>query len=219
MPRAWDARWVLGLLSMLAGGCGGERLTELPSVGSVRVFTATTGADVGKQSYALLVDGTVIGRIPANSEVAIDGLSPGDHEIRLGDIPIDCGVAIERRTEFVIAGKEVKSPFWVTCAPDFQGVLVKTVTTGTQLDPDGYTVTVMADHDWNNVPFVTSRAVGVNEAGMPIPVPRNDHLAELSGVAGNCTVAPPTMQYVFIKLDQLTPVEFTITCTAVAGGP
>jgi len=86
---------------------------------------------------------------------------------------------------------------------------VTTRTTGSGLDPDGYTVTVDG---------VSSQPVAPNGTVVFSNVPPGDHAVALSGVATNCGVSGANPQTVTVSAGSTTPVSSAVNCTAADVG-
>ena len=85
---------------------------------------------------------------------------------------------------------------------------VTTSTTGSNLDPDGYTVTVDG---------TTSQPIGINgSVTFPGLAPGNHNVA-LSGVAANCTVSGGSSQTVTVPSGGTVTAAFSVSCTATTG--
>src|SRR5207249_3258719 len=119
-----------------------------PTTGSLSVTTATSGAsgDLDPDGYSVSVDGGA-----ASAPVADEGSVPctgpaGDHTVALSGVAGNCSVSgANPRTVTVPSGGTVSTTFSVSCAPTGGGtgsLTVTTSTTGSDLDPDGYTVTL-----------------------------------------------------------------------------
>jgi len=82
---------------------------------------------------------------------------------------------------------------------------VTNTTTGSNLDPDGYTVTV------DNT---TSQPMATNGSTTFTALAAGDHSVALSGVAANCSVAEANPQTVMVPAGGTASTTFTISCTA-----
>src|SRR5207245_4187733 len=87
------------------------------------------------------------------------------------------------RTASVTAGQTASIAFSVTCTaipPTTGDLTVTTNTSGSDLDPDGYTVTVDQ---------AASQPIATTSGSATFPgLPAGNHSVLLSGVASNCTV-------------------------------
>jgi hypothetical protein len=97
------------------------------------------------------------------------------------------------------------APFDVMPAPTTTGDLtVTTSTSGPNIDPDGYTVTVDG---------AASRAIGTG-ASVTFPgLTATTHAVALSGVASNCTVTESNPQSVNVPAGGTAQASFTVICT------
>jgi hypothetical protein len=85
---------------------------------------------------------------------------------------------------------------------------VTTVTTGADLDPDGYTLVA----DGSN-----STSIGINSNASFTQLPPGSHSLQLNGAATNCTVTSPNPLTVTVTAGKTVQATFTIVCTATTG--
>jgi hypothetical protein len=104
---------------------------------------------------------------------------------------------------------------WVACSgddltdpPPPGQIRVTTVTTGVELDPDGYTVRLDTSPE---------RLIADNESVVLTADP-GEHAVELGGVAPNCAVTGPARLEVTVVSEQVTEVSFAVTCAPTVGG-
>lgn len=95
-----------------------------------------------------------------------------------------------------------------TTAPPPAGLLaVGTATTGADLDPDGYSLTIAGPAHWAH----SERAIGDSEtAKVSLPVGR--YSLTLTGVRFNCQVISANPQHVDVAAVANPPVQFAIGC-------
>jgi hypothetical protein len=187
------------------------------TTGSITVTTSTTGLDLDLDGYTVTVDGTTSQSIATNSGnagVTFPGLSVGNHGVVLSSVAANCSVTGgNSRTASVTAGQTDTVAFSVSCTliPPTTGTLtVTTSTTGSDLDPDGYTVTV----DGTN-----SQAIGDNSNGVTFPgLSAASHTVELTGVASNCTVSGTNPRNVTVVAGSGGSTAFAVTCAAPPSG-
>jgi len=155
--------------------------------GNVESITATTGVSIDPNGYTLEIDGNTEGPIGVNDTVTVDDLDVGDHTVELLDVAPNCTVS-GNNPRTVTVPDDVPDPnggtgsttFAVNCVQALGNLVIWTETTGIDLDPDGYTVTVDGSTNQNvatngNVTF-TNLDVGI-------------HSVELTGIAANCSVS------------------------------
>src|SRR5438874_13506741 len=102
----------------------------------------------------------------------------------------------------------MSATFTIACAtlpPPTGDLTVTTATTGQDLDPDGYTVTVDGGQ---------SRSLGVNTSTTYSGLTATSHTVELTGIAGNCTESGQNPRTVSVSTSGTT-TTFTITCAAL----
>src|SRR2546430_8856996 len=133
-------------VSLLAGLVGATTFSVTcvaqPTTGNLAVTTNTTGSNLDPDGYTLTVDGGQSQAIGINNTVTISGLSPGNHSVQLNGLAQNCTVSWNPRTVSITAGSTTTTTFTVSCAATTGNLTVSNSTTGTDLDPDGYTVTV-----------------------------------------------------------------------------
>jgi len=92
-----------------------------PTTGSIKVTTTTTGPSPD-DGYTLSVNSGATQPIVANGSVSVGNLSPGEHQVALGDLASNCTVAdANPRPVTVAAGAEASVAFAVTCASTSTG--------------------------------------------------------------------------------------------------
>ena len=150
----------------------------------VKISTVTDGNVPDPDGYILLVDNQEKGRIGIDDVVVLE-LNPGSHQIVILDLAGGC-VAVDGPVSRVqvTAGELVSTVLKVTCEKIQSMLMVTTSTVGTDLDPDGYVLSI----DGATQPF------GLNSKMSFHDIPPGPHIVELLGVAENCTVdfPPPT---------------------------
>src|SRR2546430_152559 len=174
------------------------------TTGSLKVTTSTTGSDLDPDGYTVVVDGSQSKAIGINSSVTFSGLSPGDHSVQLNGLAQNCTVSSNPRTESITVGNTTTTTFSVSCAPTTGSLAVTTNTTGSNLDPDGYTLTV----DWGQ-----SQAIGINNTVTISGLSPGNPSVHLNGLSHNCTVSS-NPRTVSITAGSTTPTTFTVSCAA-----
>jgi hypothetical protein len=87
-------------------------------------------------------------------------------------------------------------------------IQVSSVTTGVELDQDGYTVSVDGQ----------SRALGTNASATLQDISAGEHDVELNGLAPNCVVTTPNPVRVTVSAGSVARVSMAISCSATTGG-
>src|SRR5207249_1324341 len=112
----------------------------LTDIGGLVVSTATTGSSIDPNGYVVVVDNTQRQSIAPSGVVVFTGLAPGQHTVALTDVASNCTVSTPLTVMVSLLGSGTAA-FPVSCAPAGD-LTVSASTTGSNLDPDGYTVTL-----------------------------------------------------------------------------
>jgi len=196
-------------VTVTAGVAGATQVdVGCASKGSLFVATNTTGVDLDADGYTVTVDGAVSQPMATNGNVTFTGLATGSHAVALSGVAGNCTLSgVNPQTGTVSAGGTASLAFSLSCAPTGSGtgsLTVTTSTTGANLDPDGYTLTLDGT---SSQPIATNGSVTVT-------VPAGDHPVALSGVAANCTVSGANSRTVTVPADGTGTTTFAVTCSA-----
>jgi hypothetical protein len=171
--------------------------------GALSITTATTGED--PDGYLVSVDGGTPQPIVANGTIALQGIAAGSHTIELSGLASNCVVSgTNPVSATVIAGQTTTVTFTIVCSAGTGSIHVSTTTTGTSLDPNGYTL-------W--LDGVLDGAMGLDDERIFSQLTPGNHQVELRGVAPNCSVAGPNPVTATVIPGGTVPVPFAITCT------
>src|SRR2546421_599834 len=185
----WSSMATAAAVLVIAGACNDSQspkpraLLGLPDVGTIAVTVTTSGSNA-PGGYTVSVDGSSQS-VGANGLATFIGLPPGSHTVRLSGVPANCSVGGDNpRSVSLIAGLVAATTFSVSGMPPppppptTGDLTVTTSTSGSNLDADGYTLTLDGG---------ATRAIGVNGSVTFSGVSAGSHTVVLSGVAGNCT--------------------------------
>jgi hypothetical protein len=205
--RGQSIQFILADIRAIIASC---QEAEGPSDGALEVTTNTTGEDPDAGGYTMTVNGGTAEPIGANAVVTKPNLAPGDYQVQLGDVAANCTVAGDNpRTIAVASGATAQTTFSVTCSalPPTEGALrVVTTTGGSDVDADGYTVTVGGG---------PGSAIGVEDSlEVPGLTPAN-YQVELADVAANCSVGGDNPRTVPVSAGATAETTFTVTCSAL----
>src|SRR6266511_5574676 len=199
LARAWAVA-IPGVIALLAAGCGDSLGPDLPtnpsptggnppisaatgSTGSMRIITSTTGIDLDPNGYAAVVDGGTRYPIDLKDTVVVAGLTPGTHSVYLDNVSVNCrGSTTLTRSVAIQAGTTTTVTYSLSCTAltITTGTLqVVTATTGSNLDPDGYTYSVDS---------AAVRSIGINSTVTVGKFKVGQHSVRLGGIASGCTV-------------------------------
>ena len=180
-----------------------------PTTGDLTVTTSTGGSNIDPDGYTVTVDGNASKSIGANGSVTFSGLSGGNHSVALSGVAANCSVSGDNpRTVSVPAGGTASTSFAVSCAappPQTGNLTVTTSTSGSNLDPDGYTVTIDGG---------ASQAIGTNGSVTFSGLSGGNHSVALSGVAANCSVSGGTSRTVSVTAGATATTSFSVSCAA-----
>ena len=183
------------------------------SSGTIEVATSTSGTGSDPDGFSVMLDGTERGPIATSATAAFAGIPIGAHSVSLAGVSTNCQVTGENpRNVTVGGGQTAQVPFAVTCtgpAPSTGTLEVITATTGSDQDPDGYSVSVDAG---------AGQSVGLN-ASLSLPgITATRHSVQLTGVAANCTVAGTNPRQATVPAAGSITVRFAITCARPPAG-
>src|SRR5213078_2848304 len=175
------------------------------TTGNLTVTSTTTGSNLDPDGYTVTVDGNSSKAIGTNGSVTFSGLSAGSHSVALSGVAANCSASGgTSRTVTVPAGGTASTTFAVSCAATTGNLTVTTNTTGSNLDPDGYTVTVDGG---------ASQAIGINTSVTFSGLSPGNHSVQHNGLAQNCTVSS-NPRTVSITAGTTATTTFTVSCTA-----
>jgi Tol biopolymer transport system component len=185
-------------------GCGGDDIDpDLtgPGGGALEVITSTTGVPEDPDGYAVTVDDGAARSLAPNGADRVAGLSPGSHIVELAGIAGFCVLDGENpRTVEIAAGDSASVRFDITC--DTPVLQVSVSTTGSELDPDGYGVSIDG--------VVTVSVLPVDTTRIPY-VSSGPHTVALTGVAPNCAVSGEPLRTVDV-VDGVGSVHLDVVC-------
>jgi len=197
------------VLSCLTGAisCDDDSGTGPGSVtGQVEVTTSTTGAN--PDGFTVTIDGQQNQSIGSNGTATFSSVAAGDHDVELIGVPANCTVeGGNPRTVTVLAGGVTATMFDIICVPT-GAVEVMASTTGVDIDPDGYLVTVDGSQ---------SQSIGVDGSVTFSDVTAAEHLVTLTGLAPNCSVGGDNPRTLTVPAGGTAQTAFAVTCTGTTG--
>lgn len=175
--------------------------------GNLFVFVSTENGELDPDGYAVTLDGVETRAIGTTDTTTFVDVPQGDHSVFLSGVSANCTVnGANPLTVNVPAEGTGDATFNVTCAGgtgDRGTLVVEANTTGSDLDPDGYLVSV------DGVALGTVATNGTSTFG---DIPAGDHTVELSGVAENCTVDGGTFRTVTVPGGGTGTTSFAVSC-------
>lgn len=150
------------------------------------------------------MDGVGGRTIAATASLEIGSLADGAHTVDLLDVASNCEVQGTRpRTVETGSGRTAEVSFDVECGPSTGAVRVITRTTGPDQDVDGYVVLVNGK----------ARPMDLNGSVTFDDEPAGTAVAEILGVAPNCSAATETYYSVTVIGGGTVDVTFAFDCT------
>jgi hypothetical protein len=198
--------YALALFAALAApACGGEGSTDIV-LPPLTISTATTGVEIDPDGYVVSVDSRAPQPIASNATLTTEGMSEGAHIVELSGLSPNCAVDGENpRSVMVEAGATTPVAFVITCSPSTGSAQVITATTGSNLDPDGYSLLLDG---------VDQGVIGVGATRELTGLPAGSHTVGLAGVAANCLVSGESSRVVEVPQGGAAQVSFAVTCSA-----
>ena len=177
-----------------------------PDPGAIRVIVMPNGDDIRTEGLRVAVaDGPF--RQLDSGRVTLAGVAPGIHAVRLEGVASNCQVAGGNPRSVTVASNDTTTvEFTMPCVARVGTLRATTATAGTDLDPDGYTVTVIGG---------PSVVVPVNGTTTVTNVREGLRLVTLGGLTSNCAITGPDTLSVDVQLGGTSDVTFAIECEAV----
>jgi hypothetical protein len=184
-----------------------------PQSGSIQVTTATTGFDVDVDGYFVRVDGGPDQPIGTNATITMTDVAADNHTVWLGQVAPNCSVdGANPRTVSVAGGATAEVSIAVTCGSG-PSIQVTTVTTGVNLDADGYGVMLwLRSQDGSSRISVASASVAATGTVRFFGLTTGQYEVEFNGLAANCMPTSPNPLPVDLSYEGAVAVEFDVTC-------
>ena len=201
----------LGAPMLLSVACSGEDTTGPENqTGAVQVTATTSGVDLDPDGYMVALDGGSDRALARDGSTTFSSVAAGQHQVTLTGMAGNCSVTgANPVTASVSSGNTAQVTFEVVCEAPTGFVQVSTATTGDDLDPDGYTVTLDGGSD---------RSIGLNGVTTFSGVGVGSHQVELTGLAGNCSVDGVNPATTTVAAGATAPVSFAVVCEALPVG-
>ena len=179
------------------------------TTGLIDVTVTTTGDQLDPDGYAVDLDDAATQAVETNGSTLFTGVEEGPHTLTLQGLEPNCTVTSDNPVGAdVVAGETTDVSFSVSCTATTGGLQVSANTTGSEIDTDGYLVSVDEGAE---------QQIGVNgTASFPALVP-GAHDVELTGVAANCAVAGSNPRAVVVVAGQTASTTFDVTCSSTVG--
>jgi dipeptidyl aminopeptidase/acylaminoacyl peptidase len=198
-----------GLLWLALGGavwlaCMSEA-SDVPA-GRIEVVVTLTGAVAEPTDLALILDQRFRVALSGSGSAVFERVKGGPHRVTLVGVDARCGVRPGLERELVIAESDtIQVEFEITCSSTSGLLQLVTTITGSDHDPDGYTLLVDGE------PRSRMEPSGVHQ----LTLPEGPHRLTLSGLSANCVVAGGNEQVVQVTAGRNTEVAFAVECSPV----
>ena len=178
-----------------------------PRTGALRVSVVTSGGDLVLFGYVASADSGAPLRVSTNGSSVIADLPTGSHDVALTDVAQNCTLSGDNpRAARVSGGDTADVDFEISCVAT--GVRVTTMTTGLDVDPDGYAVSIDG---------MLAAVLGLNDTTEVTRLAVGSHTVVLTARPPNSPLAGDTVRTVNRARGQIEPVVFNLNCTAVTG--
>ena len=180
------------------------------TVGSIQVSVSTTGDAIDDDGYSVVLDGGAATQlVEPDDTIVFGGLAPGEHTLDLQNVAGNCTVTSPNpATAEVTAGQQTGGAFTVECEELTGSIQVDVGTTGAELDPNGYTVSLDGG---------AGLSIAINGSRTFSDVVIGAHEVRLTGVASNCAVQGSNPRSVTVSENATAQVDFDVICSATAG--
>ena len=198
-------RSLIALLALAILPIGCDEPTRPSPLGSIMVQVEEQGTDRQGAGYLTAVDNEPSRRLDVpNLRTTFTNMAPGAHVVRLDGLAPNCTVVGQNPVTVEVPNNEtVTVRFSVTCVSYVGTVRVTTVTTGGELDPNGYVA--MSEG-------MQLAIVGANTATTIPGVRAGRQLIWIGDVASNCRVVTPNPVDVDVPFPGTAEVTFAVEC-------
>lgn len=161
--------------------------------------------------------------LPAGGEAtATVSMPPGQYEVRFLPTTTNCTLTgQDTRTVAVTAGgltrDTARVEFAVACQATTGDVRLSVATTGSALDPDGYTVKldgVLLHEQDDYYGGLTPVWLASNDSRLFERIVPGEHAFELGEVAANCAVGGPHPRTVSVSIGAVSELAISVVCSA-----
>jgi len=190
------------------------QVTCVTTTGVIVVTAATGGIDLpDSNGYTIQVDGGTPQPLALNGTLTRPEVAGGEHILTVSGVPANCALAGDNpRTVTVTVGGTVRdtarTTFQVSCVATTGAIEVAVITSGVDLDLDGYRLGLIPswlDLDVNDTTVASGLAAG-------------DYAVTLDSVATNCQVSGANPRTLSVTTGGTTRdtarTTFTVTCAA-----
>ena len=192
----------------LVAACGGDNPlgNRPPTTGNstILITLLTTGSLPDPNGYRIVLDQNISYTVTAAESASLSlTVVPGTHTIELTDIAENCLVSGgHSRTISTSANGTTGVSFRISC-PRLATLRIRTSTSGTSLDTDGYLLTIDG---------ASKGTLGIQDSVVFDDLQPSFYRVRLSSVVGNCSVSGGSSRQVVLGDGGLETVDFVIGC-------
>jgi hypothetical protein len=201
------------LMLACAVSLGCDSATETTSDGRIRIEVTTTGSDPQSEEYLVTLDGRRPLAVAPNGSTIYDSVPEGPHVVHLFSLADNCAVSgnTSPRSVSVLGGSLTEIRFTVVCSPPITGGFrIVVTTTGTEIDEDGYQLSVAG---------APLRTIPVNAEEIYQGLAPGLHLVTLKDVADFCDVVGGNPQPYTVVAGKTVRVAIRVRCGGGTPGP
>ncbi len=181
--------------------------------GSIKATTSTAGTNPDADGYTISVDGGTPQAVSSNGSRVFPGLSVGNHSVQLttSTVAANCSVTSSNpQTIGVTFGDTATAAFTISCQANQGSIKASNTTTGTDLDSDGYSVSV----DGGTARTMTTNG---NTTFNNVAVGTRSVAIDVSSVQANCSVTSANPTPASVTFGDTASASFTISCDPNVG--
>ena len=169
-----------------------------PETGTVVVTTGTIGPGTDDDGYIVILHGISNDTIGTNDEKTFTLVPPGTYQVELKGVDSHCHGTDNPRSVVVSAGGTATTHFEIECEGGTGAITVTTLTSGVDLDQDGYELVV------DGTPKTVMTANAIYTIGRLAP---GDHTVELKNVVSNCSVEDANPRTISVAAHQTADLQ------------
>lgn len=210
--------WVAGCNQPMGADVEDPVEPQPEGAGALEITVAVTGMRPDPDGYTVTVALATQGDLPpkrvesTGGTVRFSDLPPGSHSIRLENFAANCSVSGVNPRSFTIAAEKTTQMSFAVACPGPGAVLVRTVSTGVDLHPDGYTIAFEPSFE---APSIREEPIGVNDSlfvGEEDLPPAARWTLRLKGVPDNCLITSSNPKLLSLPGEATVRVEFSVVC-------
>ena len=175
-----------------------------PSTGTLQVTVSSSGPDQDPDGFRVGIDDGPPAAVPASGSPAFLILAPGSHRVTLSGVSENCVVRGDATQRAVVdAGDTSTIAFSVACEATVGSLQVTASSSGSDIDPNGFTVMVDG--------ALRGRLPPVGS--LTLAVPTGSREVALADLTVNCTTSDTAPREAEVAVGSAVRIDFRVTCT------